>query len=319
MTSQSFCCTIEFGTSSTRPTCPNMTERSFSIALVCRASKLSTERTKTRREIQHWVCGVYCPDLPTRTFAAGLSTPMAFSIVAPSFVTCIESPLPMLCRILSCEENRITSNKIKSLFTHTKTKLCVKSNVRHTIPFGPSVLFTKSPIAIAPTKDDWNQINMTDTQKPEWFCGWNKPVCSGVFDLTKRAVSAFSSSAPALNTWTGANDTCNKVRSRWRCFHALSWPDLSSDNPISFFTSNHFEKRPDQGQFFQNLDQNCWHLWHHHWTDRRRSTEIHQFPMDLDLQANSRTFQRFSGWAEFFDNSCNCGSGHLCEVTCTES
>ncbi len=34
MTSKSFCCAIEFRTSSTRPTCPNMTERSFSISLV---------------------------------------------------------------------------------------------------------------------------------------------------------------------------------------------------------------------------------------------------------------------------------------------
>ncbi len=34
MTSQSFCYVIQFRTSLTRPTCPNMTERSFSITLV---------------------------------------------------------------------------------------------------------------------------------------------------------------------------------------------------------------------------------------------------------------------------------------------
>ena len=38
---------------------------------------------------------------PTSTLAAGLSTPIAFKIVAPSLVTCIVSFLPMLCKILS--------------------------------------------------------------------------------------------------------------------------------------------------------------------------------------------------------------------------
>lgn len=32
-----------------------------------------------------------------------------------------------------------------------------RSKATLTIPFGPNVLFTKSPMAIAPTNDDWNE------------------------------------------------------------------------------------------------------------------------------------------------------------------
>ena len=55
MTSQSFCCTIEFRTSSTWPTCPNMTERSFSIALVCFSVRSQgTHTPKTRSPGKVW-------------------------------------------------------------------------------------------------------------------------------------------------------------------------------------------------------------------------------------------------------------------------
>mmetsp|Transcript_40486 Transcript_40486/g.96219 ORF Transcript_40486/g.96219 Transcript_40486/m.96219 type:complete len:272 (-) Transcript_40486:57-872(-) len=74
-------------------------------------------------------------EMSTRTFAAALSTYSDLRIVAPSFVTVTVSPRPMDCKILS-------------------------------IPFGPSVVFTRSATAIAPTKE------------------------------AKRAVSPFSSSAP---------------------------------------------------------------------------------------------------------------------------
>lgn len=45
-------------------------------------------------------------NLPTRTLAAGLSTPMAFRIVAPSLVTWTVSLLELLCRILSFKGNK---------------------------------------------------------------------------------------------------------------------------------------------------------------------------------------------------------------------
>lgn len=72
-----------------------------------------------------------------------------------------------------------------------------------TIPLGPRVLFTRSPIAMAPTKDDCGENHIS-----EGIAGYllvssdqsenNKP--------TRRAVSAFSSSAPCLKMLTGAID-----------------------------------------------------------------------------------------------------------------
>ena len=70
---------------------------------------------------------------------------MFFKIVAPSLVTIRDASRPLLNRILS-------------------------------MPLGPNVLFTKSPIAMAPIKED------------------------------RRAVSALSSSAPALKILTGARE-----------------------------------------------------------------------------------------------------------------
>ena len=85
-------------------------------------------------------------EISTRTLDAGLSTPMDRRIVAPSLVTTtFPSERPSLRRILS-------------------------------IPFGPRVVLTRSPMAIAPMKDD------------------------------KRAVSAFSSSASCFKIETGFKD-----------------------------------------------------------------------------------------------------------------
>ena len=61
-------------------------------------------------------------EMLTSTFAAGLSNCMLFKMVAPSFVIWI-SPVDAYCRILL-------------------------------IPFGPKVVFTTSPIAIAPTNEE---------------------------------------------------------------------------------------------------------------------------------------------------------------------
>merc|ERR1719471_1248220 len=78
-------------------------------------------------------------DISTSTLAAGLSTPTDRRIVAPSLVTStVPLPLPIPHRILS-------------------------------MPLGPRVDLTRSPMAMAPTK------------------------------LERRATSAFSSSAPCLN------------------------------------------------------------------------------------------------------------------------
>jgi len=59
--------------------------------------------------------------LPTSTLAAGLSTPIAFRIVAPSFVTCMLSFLSIDCSILSYKTNYSCSlfspqycNKVKN-------------------------------------------------------------------------------------------------------------------------------------------------------------------------------------------------------------
>ena len=80
---------------------------------------------------------------PTKIFAAGLSTPIAFKIVAPSFVTCI-SFLSEPCNILSYNSK---------ILLFTKNRFLLK--ILTTIPFGPKVDFIKSPIAIAPTNADY--------------------------------------------------------------------------------------------------------------------------------------------------------------------
>lgn len=79
-------------------------------------------------------------EMSTKTFAAGLSTPIDLRIVAPSLV------ISTLLVLLSSQSSILS------------------------IPLGPRVLLIKSPIAIAPTNDE------------------------------RRAVSAFSSSAPPLST-----------------------------------------------------------------------------------------------------------------------
>jgi len=59
--------------------------------------------------------------LPTSTLAAGLSTPIAFRIVAPSFVTWMLSFLSVDCSILSYQTNHGKRRPIQLLFT-----LCVR-------------------------------------------------------------------------------------------------------------------------------------------------------------------------------------------------
>lgn len=99
-------------------------------------------------------------EMSTKTLQAGLSTPIDRKMVAPSFV--------MSTRPFSPSDKRILS-----------------------MPFGPRVLLTKSPTAIAPTKDE------------------------------RRACSAFSSSAPDFMIWIGLRGFCtwlmlNIVKKRTR-------------------------------------------------------------------------------------------------------
>ncbi|KAL1836335.1 hypothetical protein VTK73DRAFT_5090 [Phialemonium thermophilum] len=92
-------------------------------------------------------------EMLTSTLAAALSSAMALRIVAPSLVTMI-SPVDlheMHCRILS-------------------------------IPLGPSVLFTRSPTAMAPTK------------------------------AARRAFSPFSSVVPSSKICVGLNEDCTHGR-----------------------------------------------------------------------------------------------------------
>ena len=119
-------------------------------------------------------------DMSTRIFAAGLSTPMDLSIVAPSFVTSTWPsfrPIPhkilsIPCRIKITFNTCIHENdKMQNQIVHLWFSACID------ITLGPSVDLTRSPTAIAPTKDD------------------------------NLAVSAFSSSASFFNTRTGFKET----------------------------------------------------------------------------------------------------------------
>ena len=93
--------------------------------------------------------------IPISTLAAGLFIGRDFKIVAPSLVTVTSRPLPVDCKILSCSYHIQDiwigydwEQKIKSFI-----KTFNKGRVDFTIPFGPKVVFTKSAIAMAPTKD----------------------------------------------------------------------------------------------------------------------------------------------------------------------
>lgn len=77
------------------------------------------------------------------------------------------------------------------------------------MPLGPKVLFTKSPIAMAPIKEDWNKKNQRLLKsilvlKLKKYNSIFKRI--GRTRLTRRAVSALSSSAPALKMLTGARE-----------------------------------------------------------------------------------------------------------------
>uniref|UniRef100_A0A2M4D3C5 Putative secreted protein n=1 Tax=Anopheles darlingi TaxID=43151 RepID=A0A2M4D3C5_ANODA len=111
------------------------------------ASRISSEANTVTEVVPSPTSSSCTRDMSTRILAAGLSTPTAFRIVAPSLVTSIWPALrPWATKILS-------------------------------MPFGPRVLFTSSPMAMAPTNDD------------------------------RRAISPFSSSASCFRIRTGFRDT----------------------------------------------------------------------------------------------------------------
>lgn len=107
----------------------------------------------------------------TSTFAAALSKAMDLRIVAPSLVT-VMPPVDADCRILSYSQ---------ILIKH-------KQKGDNTIPLGPSVLLTRSPTAIAPTKEDYVRRGAKSRER------------------TSRAFSPRSSVASSLKIWTGARD-----------------------------------------------------------------------------------------------------------------
>lgn len=63
-----------------------------------------------------------------------------------------------------------------------------KHVVYSTIPFGPRVLLTRSPIAIAPTNDDWNNqrkcIQCATASTSQHDCKPSNAGCANTFDLT---------------------------------------------------------------------------------------------------------------------------------------
>ncbi|CAY80364.1 EC1118_1I12_0309p [Saccharomyces cerevisiae EC1118] len=81
----------------------------------------------------------------TNTLAAGLSSGIDFRIVAPSFVT-MQVLLDALCNNLS-------------------------------IPFGPNVLFTKSPTAMAPTNVDKRAFSALSSVT------WSPNICTLILNL----------------------------------------------------------------------------------------------------------------------------------------
>lgn len=93
--------------------------------VLCALHLINATRQRTTVNWQSSCCWVsqqpaQATHAPTSTLAAGLSTYTDFRMVAPSLVTVTSSPRLMLCRILS-------------------------------MPLGPSVDFTRSVIAMAPT------------------------------------------------------------------------------------------------------------------------------------------------------------------------
>lgn len=76
------------------------------------------------------------------------------------------------------------------------------------MPLGPKVLFTKSPMAMAPIKDDLKEKKKKTRSKltiieKSTILSFKR---GGTNGLTRRAVSALSSSAPALKIFTGARE-----------------------------------------------------------------------------------------------------------------
>ena len=78
-------------------------------------------------------------------------------MVAPSFVTITSWPLPMLCKILSCKHTqrptcfRGHSRRMGLHPPKCTSSVCrIQLNMKLTMPLGPSVVFTRSAMAIAP-------------------------------------------------------------------------------------------------------------------------------------------------------------------------
>lgn len=117
-------------------------------------------------------------DMSTKILAAGLSTPMDFKIVAPSLVTSTYK----INQINNLKKPLSVIKKIKinqSVFTWPA--FLPQDTRILSIPLGPKVLLTKSPIAIAPMK------------------------------LDIRANSDFSSSASFFKILMGFSDTCTII------------------------------------------------------------------------------------------------------------
>ena len=96
---------------------------------------------------------------PTSTFAAALSTYRDLRMVAPSLVTMMSFPPVMLCRILSCARMVLTAEVHQSrlragviVYAALGRTSCACHSLL-TMPFGPSVVFTRSAMAMAPTNE----------------------------------------------------------------------------------------------------------------------------------------------------------------------
>ena len=79
-------------------------------------------------------------------------------MVAPSLVTMIPFPRPMLCRILSYEHpysvTSLATPQLVCCFSASRQAgLLQLLDGNRTMPFGPSVDFTRSAMAIAPTNE----------------------------------------------------------------------------------------------------------------------------------------------------------------------
>ena len=93
-------------------------------------------------------------EMLTKIFAAGLSSEIDFNIVAPSFVTVmvwLEADSKQVSVPLLEKDGVHTKDFVHALVIRNQMRLIPNSETR---TLGPSVDFTKSPRAMAPTNDD---------------------------------------------------------------------------------------------------------------------------------------------------------------------